>query len=93
MRHLNSLSTIALNIALAASAVGPAGLAFADDPTPPAAGADGATGPNGRHHNAAWAACKQKADDQKLERGDARREFMKDCLKSAGNSAPPPPST
>jgi hypothetical protein len=89
MRHFNSFTAFPLAIALAGwTAVGVAGVAFADDPTPTTP-APGAEGPNGRHHNPAWAACKQKADDQKLDRGEARREFMKDCLKSSGNSPPP----
>jgi hypothetical protein len=31
-----------------------------------------------------WQACKQQADDKKLDRGDARKSFMRDCLKAAG---------
>lgn len=57
--------------------------AFADDPTPPPAPADG-----GHHRNPAFAACKKQADDQKLARGEARRDFIKNCMKSA----PPAPS-
>jgi invasion protein IalB len=30
-----------------------------------------------------WQACRKQADDQKLPRGDARREFMHNCIKSA----------
>ncbi len=92
MPHTKRLTALALCTALAAAAGGLAGLAFADDPTP-SAPAPGADGGSGRHHNPAWAACKKKADDQNLERGEARREFMKDCLKSAAPTAPPPPST
>jgi len=36
-----------------------------------------------------WQACRKQADDQKLPRGDARREFMRNCMKSA-QTAPPP---
>jgi hypothetical protein len=63
-----------------------AAMAAADD-TPPPATAPGSAGP-GRHHNPAWAACKKQADDQKLEPGDARREFMKSCMKSARATDP-----
>jgi Spy/CpxP family protein refolding chaperone len=70
-------------MALTSAAVGFSSTAAADDnpPPPSAPGADGQNG--GRHHNPAWAACKKQADDQKLERGDARRDFMKNCMKSA----------
>ncbi len=43
-----------------------------------------------RHRNPAWAACKKQADDQKLEHGDARRDFMKGCLKSGKSAAQAP---
>jgi hypothetical protein len=89
MRQFKSIAAAALATSLVGWTAGLGGLAFADDPTPPPAAA-GAGG--GRHHNPAWAACKQKADDQKLERGEARRQFMQDCLKSAP-AVPPPPST
>jgi psiF repeat len=61
--------------------------AAADD-TPPPNSAPPADGPNGRHRNPAWAACKKQADDQKLEPGDARKEFMKNCINSAKGTAP-----
>ena len=66
--------------------IGLSGVAAADDTPPPATqpGNDA----SGRHHNPAWAACKKQADDQKLESGDARRDFMKNCLKSAHASPP-----
>jgi hypothetical protein len=32
---------------------------------------------------------KKQADDQKLQPGDARRSFMKTCVKSAHDSAHP----
>lgn len=71
---------------LAIGSIGVAGVAFADDP-PPAENPQ----PHGdRHHDPAWAACKKQADDQKLQPGDARRDFMKTCMKSAKSSAPPP---
>jgi hypothetical protein len=68
------------------SALGLSASAAADD-TPPPATAPG-NDASGRHHNPAWAACKKQADDQKLQPGDARRDFMKSCVKSAHGSAP-----
>ncbi len=71
----------------AALSLGSAGVAFADDAPP----SDNPP-PGGRHHHdPAWAACKKQADDQKLEPGDARRDFMKTCMKSAKSSPPPAP--
>ena len=69
---------------LACGTLGISSNAAADEPpatTPPANDA-------GRHHNPAWAACKKQADDQKLEPGDARRDFMKNCMKSTHAAAP-----
>jgi hypothetical protein len=67
--------------------------ALADDAPPPASTPNPDTSPEapkGRHHdNPAWQACKKQADDQKLARGDARRDFMKSCVKSAKDAAPP----
>ena len=71
--------------ALAGLLMGAAGIALGDDTPPPANPDHG-----GRHNNPAWAACKKQADDQKLEAGDARREFMKSCLKSAKYSGTAP---
>jgi len=69
-------------VAIAALTLAAGSIALGDDPPPPANPA-----PGGRHNNPAWAACKKQADDQKLERGDARREFMKTCIaKSSGTS-------
>ncbi|MGA2344121.1 MAG: PsiF family protein, partial [Steroidobacteraceae bacterium] len=62
--------------------------ALADD-TPPPSSAPGTEAPKGHHHNAAWQACKKQADDQNIAAGDARHEFMKSCLKSAKDAAPP----
>lgn len=88
IRQSNSsglIPTLAFTLLTGAAVFG--GIAAADEPTSPAAspGNDASV----RHHNPAWAACKKQADDRKLERGDARREFMKGCLKSAHDSAPP----
>jgi len=77
----------ALTLALLTSgAMGFQSIAAADDPPPPPAN-PGNGGP-GHHHNPAFAACKKQADDQKLAPGDGRREFMKNCLKSAQAPAP-----
>ena len=50
--------------------------AFGEDPTPSPA-------PANARHNPAFLACKKQADDQKIARGDARRDFIKNCMKSA----------
>jgi hypothetical protein len=39
-----------------------------------------------------WEACRKQADAQQLPRGDARREFMRNCIKSA-QSAPAQPAS
>jgi psiF repeat len=74
-------------VALAALTMGAGSIALGDDNPPPANPA-----PGGRHDNPAWAACKKQAEDQKLQPGDARREFMKNCLKSAKSSGTAPAS-
>lgn len=68
-------------IVFAAVTITAGSVALADDNPPPSNAPAG-----GRHDNPAWAACKKQADDQKLQPGDARREFMKSCLKSAKKS-------
>ena len=82
-RIATRLSHLAL---LTVGAIACSSIAMAADtpPTPAAPGND----PSNRHHNPAWAACKKQADDQKLEAGDARHEFMRNCLKSAHGTAP-----
>jgi hypothetical protein len=70
-----TLGTLGLNIAAA-------------DDAPPANSAPPTDAPNDRHHNPAWAACKKQADDQKIAPGDARKEFMKNCINSAKSTAP-----
>jgi hypothetical protein len=67
--------------------IGFSAAALADEP-PPASTAPPAENGAGRRHNPAFAACKKQADDQKLAAGDARRDFMKNCMKSA-KAAPP----
>jgi hypothetical protein len=72
----------ALSLFICGTAMSISTAAYADDPTPAPAPAQG------RHHrNPAFAACKKQADDQKLERGDTRREFIRSCIKST--TAPP----
>jgi hypothetical protein len=81
-----ALKTVFLHaVAIAALSVSAGSLALGDDTPPPANPAAG-----GRHNNPAWAACKKQADDQKLEPGDARREFVKNCMKSAKGSGTTP---
>jgi hypothetical protein len=62
-------------------------VAVAED-TPPANSAPPSDDANRQHHDLEWVACKKQADDQKLAPGDARREFMKNCMKSAKSTAP-----
>jgi hypothetical protein len=91
MTLCKKLSALIPTLALSALAMGSLGLPAAavanDAPPPNSAPGDSATG--GRHHNPAWAACKKQADDQKLDPGDARRDFMKNCMKTAKDSEPP----
>jgi Spy/CpxP family protein refolding chaperone len=87
-------SHFALIPALALSALTTASLSVAapDDDTPPPNSAPGANEPHGRHHNPAWQACNKQADDQNITDKDARRDFMRSCMKSAKDAAPPPSS-
>jgi psiF repeat len=83
----NSMLLRAIAVAaLTMSAVGVSGVAFGDDPPP----TDNPPLGGRHHHDPAWAACKKQADDQKLQPGDARREFMQTCMKSAKSSTTPP---
>ena len=75
-------------VAIAALTIAAASVALGDDTPPPANPAAG-----GRHNNPAWAACKKQADDQKLQPGDARKDFMRNCLKSAKDSGAEPAKT
>jgi hypothetical protein len=68
--------------------IGFSAAALADEPPPPPSTAPSPENGAGRRHNPAFAACKKQADDQKLAAGDARRDFMKNCMKSA-KAAPP----
>jgi hypothetical protein len=78
--QLHRLPVAVLCLALAVAA---AGSALADQSPqntgPPAAGSP-ADGPRGVSRQQ-WQACHKQADDQKLARGEARREFMRDCMK------------
>jgi hypothetical protein len=83
MFQLATKTVLLRAVAIAALTIAAGSIALGDDNPPPANPA-----PGGRHNNPAWAACKKQADDQKLEPGDARREFMKTCMKSAKSPAP-----
>jgi hypothetical protein len=85
MSQVASKTVFLRAVAIAALTIAAGGIALGDDTPPPANPAQG-----GRHNNPAWIACKQQADDQKLQRGDARREFMKTCVKSAKSSGAAP---
>jgi hypothetical protein len=77
----------ALSLALFTSGtIGFSAGAIADEPPPPTTPAPDSGG--GKRHNPAFAACKKQADDQKLSAGDARRNFMKNCMKSAQGTPP-----
>jgi hypothetical protein len=93
--HCNALLRALFFSTLAIGSLGVNLAVVADDAPPPASAPSPDTSPDaprGRHHNdPAWQACKKQADDQKLARGDARRDFMKSCVKSA-KDAPPPAS-
>jgi hypothetical protein len=87
----SQLTTLIPALALSALAMVASSVTAApDDETPPANSAPGADAPrNGPHHNAAWQACNKQADDQNIAEKDARREFMRSCMKSAKEAAPP----
>jgi hypothetical protein len=81
-----ALKTLLLRaVAIAALSMTAGSMALGDDTPPPENPA-----PGGRHNNPVWAGCKKQADDQKLQPGDARREFMKNCMKSAKGSGTTP---
>jgi hypothetical protein len=81
-----TLKTVLVHaVAIAALSTAAGSMALADDTPPPANPPAGA-----RHNDPAWAACKKQADDQKLQPGDARHEFMKNCMKSAKSSGTTP---
>jgi len=80
MSQLATKTVLVRAVAIAALTIAAGSIALGDDTPPPA---NPAPAPGGRHNNPAWAGCKKQADDQKLAPGDARREFMKNCMKSA----------
>jgi hypothetical protein len=81
---INALLPALALVLFTGATIGVSAVAFADEPPPPATTP---TPETGRHHNPAFATCKKQADDQKLAAGAARRDFMKNCMKSA--AAPP----
>jgi len=92
IRIVRSALPAALGSAALLVGVGAAFPARADDPPQTA---NPAPAPNGGHdhrNDPAWQACKKQADDQNLERGEARRAFMRDCLKSAQGTPTQPPA-
>jgi hypothetical protein len=81
---INALLPALALVLFTGATIGVSAVAFADEPPPPPTTPSPDTG---RHHNPAFAACKKQADDQKLAAGTARRDFMKNCMKST--AAPP----
>jgi hypothetical protein len=59
--------------------------ALADDANAPP---NNAPAPRDEHRTPQWLACRKQADDQKLPRGEARREFMRNCVKNAPAGTP-----
>jgi len=90
MIRLSTISALlpALSLFLLTGAtIGVSAVAIADEPPPPSTAPSPDNGA-GRRHNPALAACKKQADDQKLAAGDARRDFVKNCIKSARAASP-----
>jgi hypothetical protein len=85
MSHPATKTVFLRAVAIAALTIAAGSIALGDDNPPPANPA-----PGGRHNDPAWAACKKQADDQKLQPGDARHQFMKNCMKSAKGSGTAP---
>jgi len=87
MTWLRTLTATIPALVMSSLTLGLLGLdsAAADDTPPTNPPADA---PNGRHHNPAWAACKKQADDQKIARGDAHKEFMRNCIAASKGTAP-----
>jgi hypothetical protein len=86
MIRLPTLSALlpALSLVLFTGMTSVSAVALSDEPSPPPTTPSPETG---RHHNPALAACKKQADDQKLPAGSARRDFVKNCMKSAPPAA------
>jgi hypothetical protein len=74
MIRLPTLSALlpALSLVLFTGATGVSAPALSDEPPPPPT----------------LAACKKQADDQKLPAGSARRDFVKNCMKSVPTAPP-----
>ena len=89
------LTTLIPALALSALAIASLSVAAApDDDTPPPSSVPGTDVPrHGPHHDPAWQACNKQADDQNISARDARREFMRSCMKAAKAAAPPPTSS
>ena len=88
MTWMKKLTAMMPALAISALALGTLGLSIAAADDAPPASSPPADAPNGRHHNPAWAACRKQADEQKIARGDAHRDFMKKCISSAKSTAP-----
>jgi hypothetical protein len=75
------LWNLSLSVLMVAAISSAAPLAFAQS-----ANDGGSTGGHHghQHNNAQWQACHQQADEKKLERGEARKSFMQNCMKAAG---------
>jgi hypothetical protein len=67
---------------LAALALAITGIAAADQ-SPPSSGSPAPGAPPRGANRELWQACHKQADDQKLARGEARREFMRSCMKGS----------
>ena len=89
MTCVKKLAAMIPALAISSLTLGTLGLnlAAADD-APPANSAPPTGAADGRPHNPAWAACRKQAGDQKIAPGDARKEFMKNCINAAKNTAP-----
>lgn len=85
MSQLATRAVFLCGVAMTVLTIAAGSVALGDDNPPPSNPA-----PGGRHNNPAWAACKKQADDQKIQPGDARHEFMKNCMKSTKSSATAP---
>lgn len=90
MRDLRKVPNAVPTLLLATLTMGCILSTFAYGDDAPPAGGPGQEGAGHRHHDPAWAACKKQADDQKMAPGDARRDFLKNCVKSAHAAAPAP---
>jgi invasion protein IalB len=81
------ITALALSVFAGGSLTAAAVLA---DDAPPPSSAPAAAAPK-PHHSPAWQACKKQADSARIPEPDGMREFMKSCLQSAKDAAPPAP--